>query len=70
MPSSADVLYQNLDYYAVLDADPDATFDELRIAFRRRPSSPDRSDASGSLATRRVAPQPGLVLRDPGRRRA
>jgi len=35
MASSADVLYQDLDYYAVLDVDPDASADQLRVAFRR-----------------------------------
>ncbi len=73
MPSSADVLYQDLDYYAVLDVDPDATFDELRIAFRRAVlhHHPDRSDASASLATRRTSllNRAWSELRDPGRRR-
>lgn len=74
MPSSADVLYQDLDYYAVLGADPDATLDELRVAFRQSVlrHHPDRSVAAGTLATRRTSllNRAWSELRDPTRRRA
>ena len=74
MPSSADVLSQDLDYYAVLEVDPDASADELRVAFRRAVlrHHPDRSDASAALSTRRTSllNRAWSELRDPRRRRA
>ncbi|MEX0630132.1 MAG: J domain-containing protein [Chloroflexota bacterium] len=73
MASSADVLYQDLDYYAVLDVDPDATADQLRVAFRRAVlrHHPDRSGAPPGLATRRTSllNRAWSELRDPARRR-
>jgi hypothetical protein len=73
MASSPDVPHRELDYYAVLDADPDATPDELRIAFRRAVlrHHPDRSGASPTLATRRTSllNRAWAELRDPVRRR-
>lgn len=74
MPSSPDVIHQDLDFYAVLDADPSATFDELRVAFRRAVlrHHPDRSGADIPLATRRTSllNRAWSELRDPIRRRA
>lgn len=73
MPSSPDVTHQ-LDYYAALDADPSATTEELRIAFRRAVlrHHPDRSGAAVRLATRRTSllNRAWAELRDPARRRA
>lgn len=73
MASTTDVAHQDLDYYAILDADPDATPDELRIAFRRAVlrHHPDRSGAPSSLATRRTSllNRAWAELRDPARRR-
>ena len=72
MASSADVTYQDLDYYAVLDVDPDATADQLRVAFRRAvlQHHPDRSGAPAALATRRTSllNRAWSELRDPARR--
>jgi tetratricopeptide (TPR) repeat protein len=74
MASSPDVTHQDLDYYAVLDADPSATSDELRVAFRRAVlrHHPDRSGAAIPLATRRTSllNRAWSELRDPVRRRA
>jgi tetratricopeptide (TPR) repeat protein len=74
MPSAPDVTHADLDFYAVLDADPGASTDELRTAFRRAVlrHHPDRSGASSALATRRTSllNRAWSELRDPGRRRA
>lgn len=74
MASSPDVTHQQLDFYAVLDADPSATSDELRSAFRRAVlrHHPDRSGAPTRLATRRTSllNRAWSELRDPSRRRA
>ena len=74
MASSADVTYTDLDYYAVLGADPDATADQLRVAFRQAVlrHHPDRSGAPAGLATRRTSllNRAWSELRDPHRRRA
>jgi hypothetical protein len=74
MASSPDVTHQQLDFYAVLGADPSATADELRIAFRRAVlrHHPDRSGAPTRLATRRTSllNRAWSELRDPARRRA
>lgn len=74
MASSPDVTFQDLDFYAVLDADPSATTDELRVAFRRAVlrHHPDRSGAEIPLATRRTSllNRAWSELRDPLRRRA
>ena len=74
MPSSADVLYQDLDYYAVLEVDPTATVDRAaRRRSARRSSATTRTAArDGTLATRRtsVLNRAWSELRDPGRRRA
>lgn len=74
MASSADVTYTDLDYYAVLGVDPDATADQLRVAFRRAVlrHHPDRSGAPAVLATRRTSllNRAWSELRDPKRRRA
>ncbi len=74
MASSPDVTHQDLDFYAVLDADPSATPDELRVAFRRAVllHHPDRSPAGSALATRRTSllNRAWSELRDPLRRRA
>jgi curved DNA-binding protein CbpA len=74
MPSSPDVTHQQLDYYAVLDADPAATTEELRVAFRRAVlrHHPDRSGTATTLATRRTSllNRAWSELRDPVRRRA
>lgn len=74
MPTSADVTYTDLDYYAVLGVEPDATADQLRVAFRRAVlrHHPDRSGAPAVLATRRTSllNRAWSELRDPIRRRA
>ncbi|HJT63321.1 MAG TPA: J domain-containing protein, partial [Candidatus Limnocylindria bacterium] len=74
MASSPDVTHQDLDFYAVLDVDPSASSDQLRVAFRRAVlrHHPDRSGASTSLATRRTSllNRAWSELRDPVRRRA
>jgi hypothetical protein len=74
MASSADVTYTDLDYYAVLGVEPEATADQLRIAFRRAVlrHHPDRSGAPAVLATRRTSllNRAWSELRDPSRRRA
>ncbi len=74
MAASADVTYTDLDYYAVLGVEPDATADQLRIAFRRAVlrHHPDRSGAPAVLATRRTSllNRAWSELRDPSRRRA
>jgi hypothetical protein len=74
MASSPDVTHQQLDFYAVLDADPSATTDQLRTAFRRAVlrHHPDRSGAPPRLATRRTTllNRAWSELRDPARRRA
>lgn len=74
MASSADVTYTDLDYYAVLGVEPDATADQLRVAFRRAVlrHHPDRSGAPAPLATRRTSllNRAWSELRDPKRRRA
>ncbi len=74
MASSPDVTHQDLDFYAVLDVDPAATADQLRVAFRRAVlrHHPDRSGASTGLATRRTSllNRAWSELRDPARRRA
>jgi curved DNA-binding protein CbpA len=74
MASSPDVTHQALDYYAVLDVDPAATSEQLRIAFRRAVlrHHPDRSGAPISLATRRTSllNRAWSELRDPARRLA
>lgn len=74
MVSSPDVTHQDLDFYAVLDADPAATSEELRVAFRRAVlrHHPDRSGAAVPLATRRTSllNRAWSELRDPIRRRA
>lgn len=74
MASSPDVIHQDLDFYAVLDTDPSATSEELRVAFRRAVlrHHPDRSGADIPLATRRTSllNRAWSELRDPIRRRA
>ncbi len=74
MASSPDVTHQDLDFYAVLDVDPSATPDELRMAFRRAVlrHHPDRSGQPTGLATRRTSllNRAWSELRDPLRRRA
>jgi DnaJ domain len=74
MASSPDVTHQDLDFYAVLDVDPSASSDQLRVAFRRAVlrHHPDRSGASTGLATRRTSMlnRAWSELRDPVRRRA
>jgi curved DNA-binding protein CbpA len=74
MPSAPDVTHTDLDFYAVLDADPAASADELRVAFRRAVlrHHPDRSGTSTALATRRTSllNRAWSELRDPVRRRA
>jgi hypothetical protein len=74
MPSSPDVTHEDLDFYAVLDVDPSATPEELRVAFRRAVlrHHPDRSGAATALATRRTSllNRAWSELRDPARRRA
>jgi curved DNA-binding protein CbpA len=74
MASAPDVPHADLDFYAVLDADPAASPDELRTAFRRAVlrHHPDRSGTSTELATRRTSllNRAWSELRDPRRRRA
>jgi curved DNA-binding protein CbpA len=74
MASSPDVTHQDLDFYAVLDVDPAATPDQLRVAFRRAVlrHHPDRSGTATGLATRRTSllNRAWSELRDPARRRA
>ena len=73
MPGATDVLSEDLDYYAILDTDPGATAEELRVAFRRAVlvHHPDRSGAPATLATSRTALLllAWAELRDPERRR-
>ena len=73
MPSGTDVVYQDLDYYEILDVDPEASPDQLRSAFRRAVlrHHPDRSGSPASLATRRTSllNRAWSELRDPALRR-
>lgn len=73
MAGAPDVTHHDLDYYAVLDVDPDASSEQVRVAFRRAVlrHHPDRSWAPAALATRRTSllNRAWSELRDPVRRR-